>query len=235
MLLSLLIPCWNEEKTLGLLLDNIEEQAFSFDQLEILVIDGGSSDQTRQIAQNRGVKLVCSQKGRAHQMNAGAKEASGDILYFVHADSQLPHHFDQKIRKAIHSDRLAGCFRMQFDRAPWILQGFAWMSRFNYPICRGGDQSLFITKSFFEELQGFDEAYTIYEDSEFIRRIYKTGKFKVLPATLITSSRKYKNVGWLYLQTHFGLIHLKYYLGHSPEELAAHYQRHIQAKEDLVI
>jgi len=179
------------------------------------------------IAENFGARVFSSNKGRAAQMNLGAAKAQGAVLYFLHADTLPPKDFDKHILKAIKDSYEAGCFQMKFDSDSRFLSFFAWFSRLNYKLCRGGDQSLFITKHLFENLNGFNEAYRIYEDNEFISRLYDHTRFKVLPQHVKTSARRYDNKGLFALQYHFGVMHLKNRLGEGPEELYQYYKEHI--------
>lgn len=227
--ISIIVPIYNEEAQIKALYRHIEANAFAKDELEILIIDGGSTDESRAIAIESGLTVVSSPKGRAVQMNRGAAMAKADILYFLHADTLPPRHFDKTIRTAVQNGDQAGCFRMRFDTDSRFLQFFAWFSRFNYRLCRGGDQSLFITKQFFYELGGFDESYTVYEDAEFISRIYKEVPFKILPDTVVTSARRYEDQGAVSLQYHFGMIHVKKWLGAGPEQLYQYYKKNIEA------
>jgi len=119
---------------------------------------------------------------------------------------------------------------MQFDSKNPVLLFFGWLSRFNHISCRGGDQSLFITHNLFKKTQGFNEDYIIYEDCEFIERLYKETSFTVLPKNVITSARKYREQGWLKVQFHFGMIHFKNYLGASPDELYTYYSKKLLPK-----
>lgn len=194
---------------------------------EIIVVDGGSVDGTQQIAKIHGVTLLKSKKGRATQMNKGAQHAKGGILYFLHADTYPPKGFEKDILEAVNNGFQAGCFRMKFDTKNPFLRFFAWLSRINHTLCRGGDQSLFITKLQFEKQGGFNEDYLIYEDSEFIKRLYRTLKFKILQKAVTTSARRYRQKGWIKVQFHFGIIHLKNFLGAGPSELYRYYQNHI--------
>lgn len=225
--ISIIIPVLNEESYIKKVLESISDNASSDSIKEVLVIDGGSTDNTKLEASNLGARVISSQKGRAVQMNLGASLANSEILYFLHVDTLPPKHFDRDILKAYANGFKVGCFRMQFDSGHPFLQFFAWCTRINTQICRGGDQSLFISKSLFKENNGFDESYKIYEDNEFIRRIYKIAKFKVLPNSVKTSARRYKKGGIFALQCHFGMIHLKHYLGARPEELHKYYLKHI--------
>ena len=149
------------------------------------------------------------------------------MLYFLHADTLPPLNFDRFILEAIAEGCGAGCFSMRFDSPSPFLRFFAWFTRFNHPLCRGGDQSLFVERSVFEHVKGFNEAYTIYEDMELIQRLYKQAVFRVLPTSVITSARTYRKVGGLKLQFHFGMIHLKHYLGVGPEALYRYYCKNV--------
>lgn len=224
--ISIIIPVLNEEAYLGLVLQQISGESAHQGALEVLVVDGGSTDQTVAVAKANGAKVVHSEKGRAKQMNLGAQQASGSILYFLHVDTLPPPHFDAHILKAVQEGHQAGCFRMRFDDDRPFLRFFGWCTRINLLICRGGDQSLFIRSTLFAELGGFDTAYTVYEDNEFIGRIYKRVPFKVLPSRVTTSARRYRKKGMVRLQFHFGIIHLKHFLGAGPETLQAHYRNY---------
>ena len=194
---------------------------------EILVVDGGSSDKTVELALNHGASVLYAAKGRAKQMNYGAQFATGDILYFLHVDTLTPEDFDQQIVKALQQGYEAGCFQMKFDNNSRFLNFFAWFTKINHKMCRGGDQSLFIAKKLFKKSGGFNENYIIYEDHEFIARLYELTPFKILASHVVTSARKYEKHGELTLQYHFGMIHLKNYLGASPKQLHDYYSRKI--------
>lgn len=250
MKISIIIPVLNEVDTISNLLTHLIQNSTSHIQ-EILIIDGGSTDGTQEIIKDfndtssdpeigldtftpnsyqekkTNIILINSVKGRAKQMNIGASKAQGDILYFLHADSFPPKNYDQLIINEVETGYLAGCFRMKFDSNHPVLKISQWFTRFNYKSCRGGDQSLFITKMFFENLNGFNESYIIYEDCEFINRIYSTTIFKVIPKTLTTSARRYDTNGTWKLQYHFTIIHLKKWLGVSADSLHKYYLKNI--------
>ncbi|WP_367180430.1 glycosyltransferase [uncultured Muriicola sp.] len=113
--ISIIIPVLNEEEALDTLLPYLQTKAANYNQLEVIVSDGGSSDNTISIAKKFGASWLSATRGRASQMNAGAKKANGQILYFLHADSLPPKHFDQIIVSAITSGIPAGCFRLIFN------------------------------------------------------------------------------------------------------------------------
>ena len=176
---------------------------------------------------NLHIQLFSSEKGRAKQMNFGAQKATGTILYFLHADTFPPTHFDEYILTEVHEGNQAGCFRLKFDYPHPVLLVSQFFTRFNKSWCRGGDQSLFVLKSLFDELEGYDETYAIYEDCEFINRLYKEDEFTVIPKSVKTSARKYKVNGTWKLQYHFAMIHIKKSKGATPEELHAYYKKHV--------
>jgi rSAM/selenodomain-associated transferase 2 len=225
--LSIIIPTLNEAPRLKTLLPYLTSNARAGSPPEIIVADGGSTDGTGEVARTLGARVIAGPKGRASQMNAGAKEARGRILYFLHADTIPPREFQSKIEEALARRDTAGCFRLRFEPSDRFLDAFAWCSRLNLRICRGGDQSLFLPRPWFEALGGFDERYRIYEDNEFIGRLYRAYPFTVLPWEVTTSSRRYQQRGTYALQYHYAVVHLKKYLGASPESLYHYYKAHV--------
>ena len=232
--ISIIIPTLNEAKNIGTLLSHLITVS-AHHVLEIIVVDGGSTDRTlnivnelKSVTNKLVIKLINSPKGRAKQMNLGASQALGDVLYFLHADTFPPAQFDNLIIQKIETQEWAGCFRMKFDSSHWWLRLAGWLTRFNHKACRGGDQSLFITTSLFNELNGFNEKFTIYEDQEFINRLYKRNEFTVIPKWITTSSRRYESNGIWKLQYHFWTIYFKKFFGASADDLHAYYIKHIK-------
>lgn len=173
------------------------------------------------------ISLLGSEKGRAKQMNLGAKYAKGNILYFLHADSFPPKYFDEFILNETSKGNEAGCFIMKFNSNHLWLKLAGWLTKLPFKSCRGGDQSQFITKSLFNTIGGFDESFTIYEDNDLISKLYKRNQFVVIQEWLTTSARCYSANGIWRLQWHYWTIHLKKLFGASAYELNQYYKKNI--------
>ena len=225
--ISIIIPVLNEAENIPKLIQHLSLQSTTNIIEEIIIVDGGSRDNTIEIAKLLTTKVINSRKGRAIQMNLGAKHARGSILYFLHADSFPPSGFDRLIFQEIKNGNQAGCFKMKFDSNHWWLHLAGWFTKFNWKACRGGDQSLFITKELFEELQGYDENFTIYEDIDLINKLYAKNEFTVIQQPIITSARRYRKKGIVKLQTHFWMIYLKKFFGASANDLNNYYNKYI--------
>ncbi len=231
--ISIIIPVLNEVENIENLLIHLKDNASEQNLAEIIVVDGGSTDGSQAITQgicNRFpglVTLIHTPKGRAKQMNAGALKAAGNILYFLHADSFPPKQYDSLILNEIHKGNNAGCFKMKFNHRHWWLRLVSWFTQFSWRACRGGDQSQFVTKVLFDEIGGFDEQFVIYEDNDFINKLYARDEFTVIQETIISSSRTYIKNGVWTLQYHFLMIYFKKWFGASAEELHAYYKQHI--------
>jgi rSAM/selenodomain-associated transferase 2 len=226
--ISIIIPILNECDFIGELLNHLQENSSKDNIEDIIVVDGGSTDGSQSIVTKfNDVTLVASEKGRAKQMNTGARKAKGAILYFLHADAFPPKNFDQFIIDEVAQGNKAGCFRMQFDSNHWWLKLASWLTQFNWRPCRGGDQSLFITKALFQDIGGYNEDYIIYEDNILINELYRRKEFVVINKKIKTSARLYKKIGVWRLQYLFIRIYIKRWLGASAKELYTYYKNKI--------
>ena len=230
--ISIIIPILNESKTIVSLLQYLIKNSSSTNISEIIVVDGGSKDESFKLVSdfnllNDKVILISSERGRATQMNLGKQKATGTILYFLHADSFPPNGFDQLIINEVKKGNLAGCFKMKFNHHHWWLSLASWLTKFQWRACRGGDQSQYITKELFKEIGGFNENYMIYEDNILINELYKRNQFKVIQKSIVTSARLYKRRGVWALQYHFLTIYLKRWMGASAEDIYNYYKKHI--------
>lgn len=227
--ISIIIPVLNESATIKDLLFHLIDNASLHSISELIVVDGGSTDGTQDIVKSLDLNIVLlnSDKGRAKQMNLGAKHAKGNIFYFLHADSFPPHRYDQLILDEVNKGNKAGCFRMQFDSNHWWLRLASWLTQFSWRACRGGDQSQFITRDLFDTIGGYDESYIIYEDNILINELYARKQFVVINKKIRTSARLYKTIGIWKLQYHFWAIYVKRWFGASADELLAYYKKYI--------
>ncbi|GGX22385.1 TIGR04283 family arsenosugar biosynthesis glycosyltransferase [Aquimarina muelleri] len=231
MKISIVIPILNEAETINTLITHLIKSLHSTKNIEeIVIVDGGSIDGSIDIvtAFSKGkkipIRIISSNKGRAKQLNAGAAVAMGDILYFLHADSFPPQSFDTYIIDEVLKGNEAGCFRMKFDSSHWWLHFLGWLTQFKSKRCRGGDQSQFITTSLFKKIDGYDESYIVYEDNDLVDRLFAIDKFVIIPKNVITSARRYNEVGVWRLQYHFLNIHMRRWMGASSQELYQYYK-----------
>lgn len=222
--ISIIIPVFNEAKILPQTLLNFA----NYCEEEIIVVDGGSQDETIELCQTLGVKVICSPlAGRAYQMNVGAAEATGDILLFLHADTQLPQGYPEMLRETLAQPQtIAGAFELKIDSQQQGLRLVEkmvnWRSRFcSLPY---GDQAFFLKASTFQEMNGFANL-PIMEDFDLIQRLKKRGKIAIVPAAVLTSDRRWQKLGIGQTTLVNQLIILGYYLGVSPSKLARWYRR----------
>ena len=226
-LISVIIPTLNEEEHIGSLLEFVTSHPQK-DKLEIIVVDGNSEDLTRKIADSYNVSVYESDPcSRALQMNEGAKHATGDILYFVHADVQLIPSFVDDISRVVKNGIDSGCYRFRFNKPtnPLLhINGF--FTRFPYKWCRGGDQTLFIKREVFEKVKGFDDRYVIMEDYDLLDRLDEHNvSFKVIPKDIRVSARKYQTNSYLKVQLANFRAMKMYKRGDSPERIKEFYTK----------
>ncbi len=227
--ISIVIPALNEAATITKILTNLLNLA----NVEVILVDGGSIDNTVKISQQLGVRVLSSPKGRAHQMNVGAKAATGEILLFLHADTILPLGFEQMVRSTMYpplreskTPPIAGAFTLQIDDSMpslrWIERLVAWRSKWRQ--MPYGDQAIFLTAETFRSVGGFMEM-PIMEDFDLIKRLQRLGRIEILSAPVITSARRWLQRGvWQTTLINQAII-IGYSIGISPDRLATWYRR----------
>ncbi|KAA9332303.1 glycosyltransferase [Hymenobacter busanensis] len=227
---SIIIPTYQEAGCIGPLIHYLRQAGADTSDVEIIVADGQSTDGTATVAADAGARVVsCPQRGRATQMNHGAAQAQGQLLYFLHADTFPPAGFLAAIRAALGAgDYGSGCFRLRFDHPHWFLRLSAWFTRFPVELVRFGDQSLFVRREVFAQAGGFRTDMVLLEDQEIIPRLRRYGRFRLLPAPVVTSARKYLDNGIFRLQGIFLLLCVLYRLGVSQSKLRAVYRALVQ-------
>lgn len=221
--ISVIVPTLNEAENIGTLIQYLQQNGN--DQLaEIIVCDAESNDQTVSIAKEAGVKVIsCKQASRAYQMNAGAKMATGEIFYFVHADAKPPTTFINDLSNSIQKGYDFGCYRFKFDSKSPLLAVNSFFTRFKVLWCRGGDQTLFIKKAVFQDNGGFNEEYVVMEDFELIKRLWKNYKFGIIPKSVLVSARKYEDNSYWKVNLANLKIYKMFMKGYHPQILKEKY------------
>lgn len=223
-LISVIIPVLNEESTIETTIQQVENLAGN---KEIVVVDGGSKDQTYSLAKELTDKVYQTRPGRGHQMNLGAKEATGDILFFLHSDSKLEHNALLSIKKAMEDDRvIGGCFKFKIDDDCWPLKFISWTSnlRAQYLNLMFGDQGIFVRKSVFDKVGGYPDQ-ELMEDWEFSRKLDKfEGELVQLDVKIYTSARRWHKFGIWKTILLMHKIKFLYMLGVSPSKLRETYR-----------
>lgn len=226
---SIIIPAYREAGEIGKLVRFLMPLLKADGHAECLVIDAGSDDGTEAEAREAGaVVLQSPRKGRASQMNYGAAQSRGPLLYFLHADSYPPPNFLDEIRARAKEGRESGCYRLAFDEPHAVMRLYAWFTRFDLLPFRFGDQSLFVKREVFEAVGRFDESLVVMEDNELVRLLRKRNTFMVMPGEVTTSARKYRENGFVRLQLIFAVIFVLHYGGASQQLLVQFYRDSIR-------
>lgn len=221
-MISIIVPVLNEEKTIIKTITNLISLK---GEKEILVIDGGSTDKTVSLAKTL-VKVIETSKGRSLQMNAGAKDAKGNILWFVHSDSIIDKKSLSNIEKTISKGYIGGGFSLYFYDTKNIFMKFIAITsnlRGAFGKIFFGDQGIFIKKESFISIDGFPKI-SIMEDFEFSLKIKKIGKMKLLKSKIGTSSRRFTKGGIFKTFLLMQKMKLLYLAGVSPDKLDKMYR-----------
>lgn len=225
MQISIIIPTLNEQENIGCLIAYLKKYGEN-NISDLIVVDGGSEDDTCKVAKAAGAEIyVASVKGRAPQMNYGASRAKGTLLYFLHADTLPPPSFATDIIAAVSEGYLIGCYRFKFNSDKLLLKINAFFTRFDRIMCRGGDQSLFITRQLFDQLNGFDKNLMIMEDYDIIQRARKIHEFKIMPKDMLVSARKYNHNNFFMVNMANFIIFMMYFLGFSQPAMVKTYKK----------
>jgi len=224
MRLSIIIPVLNEGSAIARQLSAL--QGYRDAGHELILVDGGSRDTTLLQAQGQVDCIVQTAPGRARQMNAGAEQAGGDVLLFLHADTHLPENADGLIRASLEGGRIWGRFDVRLSGERWPLRVIEtlmnWRSRFTGMAT--GDQAMFVLREAFEHLGGFADI-PLMEDLELSRRLKKITAPACLYARVITSSRRWETQGILRTVLLMWSLRLAWFVGISPARLHKLYYR----------
>jgi rSAM/selenodomain-associated transferase 2 len=222
--LSIIIPVLNESS----LIQSTLEPLLLTPSVEVIVVDGGSIDNTLERAQAAGAKvLTAAQAGRAHQMNEGAAIAQGELLLFLHADTQLPRDYLSQVQSLLALPLVVtGAFSLKID-APGLAyrlleKGINLRSRlFSLPY---GDQAIFLRAERFKAIGGY-KPLPIMEDYAFIQQLKRQGKIAIASSSVLTSSRRWQKLGIARTTLTNQLIILAYFFRISPDSLARWYRQ----------
>jgi rSAM/selenodomain-associated transferase 2 len=222
--LSVIVPTLNESENIAAALEAILRIPC---QLEVIVVDGGSEDGTAARAAALGARVITA-PCRGSQLHAGASVASGDVLWFVHADTLVPQEACEKIAEAISTPAvIGGNFEIRFDGELVAARFLTWLYR--YLACFGlryGDSAYFVRRDAYERAGGF-RAIPLFEDLDLLRRLRRQGSFVRVPATVVTSSRRFAGRSFAITFARWTFLQLLYWLGVSPVFLGKLY-RHIR-------
>lgn len=221
-IISIIIPTLNEEKHLPATLAGLAKRK----NLELIVVDGGSKDKTRETAAALGARVILSSPGRGHQLNRGTEVSEGELLLFLHGDTILPQNFSDAVRKTMKNGCAAGAFSLRIDSPAKRLAMIAGCANlrsrlFGMPY---GDQGIFTCRQNIEKIGGFQEV-PIMEDFIFMRSIRKLGKIHILKDAVSTSSRRWDNMGIVRTTCINQIIIAGYWCGVPLPTLAEIYQR----------
>lgn len=221
--ISIIIPTLNEVDSIGGLLPDL----LAIPDAEVLVVDGGSIDNTVDVAKSLGAQVLSTSPGKSRQMNTGAEAARGDILLFLHCDTKLATGFVEQMRDALNQQGVsAGAFQLTIDGIGFGLRVIEWLVNFRSKILGMpyGDQGIFVSTDMFFSVGAFP-LQPIMEDFELIRKLRKKGKVKILPLRATSSARRWEKLGILKTTAMNQAIIIGYLIGVSPEKLAGWYRK----------
>jgi rSAM/selenodomain-associated transferase 2 len=221
--ISIIVPIFNEAALIRPFLRQLRERA---PEAEIIVADGGSSDGTARLASGFCDQLVESDRGRARQMNTGARAARGDLLWFVHVDAEVPRGCLNEIAHIMDDpDIVGGYFRIRLPRGLIyrLTDSFAHYAGILLRM-RCGDHGIFCRRTAFLEIGGFPEV-PLMEDVEFFRRLHRCGRVRHSEQRVLISPRRYESVGSVRLTLAYGVIAALYIFGVPLSVLARIYRR----------
>lgn len=225
MKIAIIVPVFNESLVLSKLINDLAtlKQAANPD-FELVFVDGGSTDNTAALIQAAGLCVINSPKGRAWQMNTGATQTTGDVLLFLHADTQLPQNAIKTIAACLVGNICWGRFNVRIAGKPWMLAVVSHMMNWRSRLTgiATGDQAMFMTREVFQKIGGFPDQ-ALMEDIEASRRLRRLSRPACIGIPVITSGRRWEKRGvW---KTIFLMWRLRwaYWRGQNPQKLAELY------------
>ncbi|MGE0821257.1 MAG: TIGR04283 family arsenosugar biosynthesis glycosyltransferase [Candidatus Binatia bacterium] len=221
MQLSIIIPTLNEAPTIAQSLSRLRHE----DSCELIVVDGGSSDGTAELARPHADKILPTAKGRARQMNVGARAASGDVLLFLHADTILPAGFTSAIEEALRDPQVVGGrFDVRLNAAGWPFRMIETMMNLRSRLTRisTGDQAIFVRREVFQQIGGYPDI-ALMEDLELSRALKRAGKVACLRERVVTSARRWQQHGVFRTILQMWVLRFCHFIGVPAARLRAFY------------
>ncbi len=220
-MISIVIPVLNEERSLPATLDAI---AKLHGDCEVLVVDGGSTDRTTDIAEARGVRVLRSARGRGHQLHTGANASRGDVFWFLHADTLPPVDALTRIRAALADPAVSGgYFAPKFDgdrrAAHWLTRVYPHLGKLG--LCYG-DSGIFVRRTVYERVGGF-QPFPIFEDLDLLKRMKHRGRLMRLKEELVTSSRRFEGRSFTLTFARWTAMQVLFWAGVHPRTLGRWY------------
>jgi len=220
--LSIIIPALNEARHIDATLDALNKLR---EGAEVIVVDGGSRDGTVELLRRRSVRVIESTRGRGLQLHTGTCAARGEVLWFLHADTLAPPDAAEHIREALSDARtVGGNLQISFDGERRAARFLTWL----YPqlgrlgLCYG-DSGIFVRREAYESSGGF-QPFPIFEDLDLIRRLRGAGRLARVPATVVTSSRRFEGRSFALTFARWSALQTLYWLGVHPRRLGRMYE-----------
>ncbi|MEZ5427664.1 MAG: TIGR04283 family arsenosugar biosynthesis glycosyltransferase [Pyrinomonadaceae bacterium] len=225
--ISVIIPAFNEEAAIG---ETLEALSRLVNISEIVVVDGGSADRTCEIVENysgsKKLRLIrAAEANRGKQMHQGAEQASGEVFWFVHADTRPVQGCGKQIRELMRYDEIVGGnFQIVFEGSDRWPRFLTWL----YPQLRAiglvyGDSAMFVRGSVYRKIGGFRDL-ALFEDVDLYRRLKKQGEFAHVNLPVTTSSRRFENRSFLLTFARWSVFQMLYWIGVPPRHLAKRYK-----------
>jgi rSAM/selenodomain-associated transferase 2 len=221
-LISVIVPCLNERKVI----DQTMEHLLQFDaDVEIIAVDGGSTDGTVQRLAHPRIHLLQTRKGRGHQLDLGARVARAGMLWFLHADTLVTREAEKALRSVVDDPSItSGNFQLVFGGESAAATSMTWIYRYLrlLGLCYG-DSGFFVRADIYRQVGGFRD-YPIFEDLDLLRRLRKVGTFVRLPAVITTSSRRFEGRSFVATFAYWTFLQMLYWLGCDPRRLGNYYR-----------
>jgi rSAM/selenodomain-associated transferase 2 len=222
MRITIVVPTLNEQECIAQTVRSLQQLE---GEKEIIVVDGGSSDETRSLARAEGAKILTAPAGRGLQMHAGALQASGEVLWFLHADTIPPPDALKEISQHLQDASIAGGnFGLLFDGPSRAARRMTAI----YPMLRilglcYGDSGIFMRREIYHKIGGF-RALALFEDLDLLRRLRRGGRFIHLPSQICASSRRFEQRNFAVVWLHWTTLQVLYWAGVPPNWLARWYR-----------